>query len=369
MLCCLCFILEGMPLQYLTRIAQTPAPTFEEETRAALVAELWRGFGYQPTYDAAGNILLRLDPPHPHHAIRPSLALLIHLDTVFSAETNLSVRQEGNRLYGAGLGDNSASLAVVTAWLREFNTKLLNRPLWIVATTGEEGLGNLRGATHFLSEHQAELGAVIAIDGYLGSITTKAIGVTRLEVTFKGLGGHAWTSRNESAIYAASRAISALYGLHLPLNTTLNVGLVSGGSSINSVAEQARFALDLRSASRETLATLEEQVQRVVNGTSSAKMHSEIRLIGQRPGGDLHNKKLRETVHYAAKLRGLKLTEIAGSTDANATVPYGIPALTLGVYRGGHAHQLDEWIEPKSLNEGLNLLQCVIESYQHRPIR
>lgn len=238
-----------------------------------------------------------------------------------------------------------------------------------MATTGEEGLGDLRGAKHFLAEHHSELGAVIAVDGYLGSLVTRAIGVTRLEVTYKGLGGHAWTSRNESAIYATSRAISALYDLHLPLNTTLNVGLVNGGSSINSVAAEARFALDLRSASAETSATLEEQVRRVVNSASSEEMHAEIRLVGQRPGGDLHNKKLRETVLYAAQLRGLTLTEVAGSTDANATVPYDLPALTLGVYRGGNAHTLDEWIEPKSLTEGLKLLQHAVESYQHRPVK
>lgn len=104
-----------MPLQYLTHIAQTPAPTFEEETRAALLSELWTEFGYQPTRDEAGNVLLRLVPDDSYNRERPALALLVHLDTVFSAETNLSVREEGKRLYGAGLGDNSASLAVVTA--------------------------------------------------------------------------------------------------------------------------------------------------------------------------------------------------------------------------------------------------------------
>ena len=153
-----------MPLEYLTRIAQTPAPTFDEARRADLITSLWEGLGYPCQRDEVGNVMTRIEPGGA--AGQPALAVMAHLDTVFSLETDVTVRQERDRYTGPGVGDNSASLAAVTAFLRDLrgHTAQLTRPLWVVANVGEEGLGDLRGAKHFIAENRAGLGALLAVD-------------------------------------------------------------------------------------------------------------------------------------------------------------------------------------------------------------
>ncbi|AWN24338.1 acetylornithine deacetylase [Deinococcus irradiatisoli] len=352
-----------MPLAYLTRIAQTPAPTFHEEERAQLLAHLWRDLGHAPERDAVGNVLLRLGP-------RQGKALLLaaHLDTVFGPETDVTVREEGGRLVGPGVGDNSSSLAVLTAFLRDLDPAQLRRPLWIAANVGEEGLGDLRGAKALLSEHAPELSAFVAVDGYLGVAVTKAVGVRRYRVMFSGQGGHSWGDQAPSALHALGLAITALYSLPLPSSprTTLNVGVASGGNSVNSIASSAELLLDLRSLDAQLLDDLDSKARHALQG-AARQVGVQLRLdqVGDRPGGNLRSDNLLRLARLASQPAGLELKTAASSTDANAAAPHGVPSLALGVYRGGNAHREDEWVQPGSLATGLGVLQRFVRAYQH----
>ncbi|MGM9322603.1 M20/M25/M40 family metallo-hydrolase, partial [Deinococcus aquaticus] len=259
-----------MPLSYLTRIAQTPAPTFHEGARADLISELWTGLGYVTERDEVGNVLTRITPPGTEG--RPALLLAAHLDTVFDAGTDVTVREDAGRLTGPGVGDNSASLAVVTALLRDLRGggTTLRRPLWVAANVGEEGLGDLRGAKHLIARHRAQLGAFIAVDGYLGIAVTRGVGVRRYRAEFVGPGGHSWGDQAPSTLHALGRAISALYALHLPVTprTTLNVGVASGGTSVNSIAGNAGLLLDLRSLDAGVLAELDARAVAVLHAAA-----------------------------------------------------------------------------------------------------
>ncbi|WP_293909283.1 M20/M25/M40 family metallo-hydrolase [Deinococcus sp.] len=350
-----------MPLAFLTRIAQTPAPTFQEEERAQLVERLWHGLGHQPERDAAGNVLLRLGPPQGK-----ALLLTAHLDTVFSEGTDVRVREESGRLVGPGIGDNSSSLAVLSAFLRDLDTQTLRRPLWLAANVGEEGLGDLRGAKALLSAHAKGLSAFVAVDGYLGVAVTKAVGVRRYRVVFTTQGGHSWGDQAPSALHALGLAITALYALPLPHSprTTLNVGVASGGTSVNSIAGHAELLLDLRSLDPGLLTDLDAKAQYAVQGAArQAGVHVRLEKVGDRPGGDLRSDNLLRLARQAAGPVGIDIKTAASSTDANAAAPHGVPSLALGVYRGGNAHREDEWVQPSSLNVGLGVLQRFVRGY------
>lgn len=357
---------DRVPLAYLTLIAQTPAPTFEEHARAELIAGLWRSFGHAPEQDEVGNVILRLGP-----AEGPALLLASHLDTVFSGTTDLTVREGRGRLSGPGIGDNSASLAVLTALARDLDEERLTRPLWLVANVGEEGLGDLRGAKHLLSRHAREIGAFVAVDGYLGLAVTKAVGVRRFRAHFSGPGGHSWGDKAPSALHALGLSITALYNLPLQGSprTTLNVGEARGGNSVNSIAASAELLLDLRSLDPLALESLEERARAALEGAArTAGIGLSLEKVGDRPGGDLAGDALLRLARRAGESVGVELRTAASSTDANAAVPHHIPALALGVYRGGNAHREDEWVAPESLETGLRMLRRFVELYQEKPL-
>ncbi|WP_288433629.1 M20/M25/M40 family metallo-hydrolase [uncultured Deinococcus sp.] len=360
-----------MPLSYLTRIAQTPAPTFEEEGRARLIAETWSGLGYAVSRDEVGNVLTRITPPGTEG--RPALLLAAHLDTVFPMSTDVTVRAERTRLVGPGVGDNSASLSVVTALLRDLRGRegMLRRPLWVAANVGEEGLGDLRGAKHLLAAHARDLGAFIAVDGYLGVAVTRAVGVRRYRARYVGPGGHSWGDQAPSALHALGLAIARLYALHLPHSprTTLNVGTASGGTSVNTIAGSAELLLDLRSLDQGALAELDSRAQNALNSAArDAGVTLKLDRVGDRPGGDLHAGPLLDLAQIAAREGRIDLRLASSSTDANAAVIHGLPAIALGVYRGGNAHREDEWVQPGSLDAGLSFLRRVVELYQRQPL-
>ncbi|WP_043816862.1 M20/M25/M40 family metallo-hydrolase [Deinococcus maricopensis] len=355
-----------MPLSSLQVIAQTPAPTFQEGERAALMTRLWTDLGYAPTTDEAGNVIVRVGPTDGQ-----ALVLASHLDTVFPAGTDVTVREHGGRLVGPGIGDNSASLAVLTAFLRELDAARLTRPLWVVANTGEEGLGDLKGAKHLLAQHAPRMGAFVAVDGYLGLAVTRAVGVRRYRVTFTGPGGHSWGDQQPSALHALGLAITALYALHTPTSprTTLNVGVASGGNSVNSIAATAECLLDLRSLDPEALERLCERAQHAIKGAArQGGVSVRIDQVGDRPGGDLHADDLLRLARAAATVGGLELRTASSSTDANAAAPHHVAAIALGVYTGGNAHREDEWVSPGSLERGLKFLQRFVRLYQDHPI-
>lgn len=353
-------------LSLLTRIAQTPAPTFQEGERAQLLSRLWTEAGHRVSIDEAGNVVARLGPETGR-----ALTLAAHLDTVFSAQTDVSVKRDGHRLVGPGVGDNSASLTVVTAFLRGLDVQTLRRPLWVVANVGEEGLGDLKGAKHLLQEHAHQMAAFVAVDGYLGVAVTRAVGVRRYRVAFSGPGGHSWGDQAPSALHALGLAITALYSLPLPTSprTTLNVGLASGGTSVNSIAGSSDLLLDLRSLDASHLSSLDTRARHAIEGAArQAGVSVSITLAGDRPGGDLNSDGLLDLARRAALPSGLDLRSAASSTDANAAVPHNLPALALGVYRGGHAHREDEWVQLDSMEVGLGMLRRFVDLYQRSPL-
>lgn len=344
----------------LLELAQTPAPTGAEGRRAELVMRLWTEAGLEPWLDAVGNVLARV--PSSSGAGRSLVVVAAHLDSVFGPAVDVTVKQGEGRWSGPGIGDNAASVAVLTRYLQ-----IRERPGWasrpellVAATVGEEGLGDLRGARHLVATEGASASAFVAFDGLLGNVTDVAVGSRRYEAHFTTAGGHSWGDYGEaSAVHAAGQAIAALTRVPVPRvpRSSLNVGQVWGGTSINAIAESAGFNLDLRSVAPEALAVLDEAATSAVRSAAKAAGASvELRQVGDRPAGSSANERLVSAALDAYEDVGVMGQVSAGSTDANPAMAAGIPAIAFGGYRGGGAHRLEEWLEPDSLPVGLQAL-------------
>ena len=229
-------------LELVVRIQQVPAPTFDEAARAALVRDLFSREALTDVQtDQAGNVLARL----AGMGTGPALVVSAHLDTVFPVGTDLAVRHETDRIYGPGIGDNSMGVAGLFAllWSLREQRAALPGDLWLVANTCEEGLGDLRGMKAVVDRFGASPRLYLALEGMaLGHIYHKAIGVRRYQISAHTDGGHSWIDYGKpSAIHELSELVTQIAALNPPTDprTTLNVGRIGGGTSINTIAAEA----------------------------------------------------------------------------------------------------------------------------------
>lgn len=348
--------------ELLKRVCETPAPTFTEEARAELVASLLREAGLEPERDEVGNVLAEVPD-----GSGPRTALVAHLDTVFDAGVDVTVRQTNDgRWCAPGIGDNSASVAVLLHLAAEVGRgRLPDRPRLLLAfTVGEEGLGDLRGARRLVADRADRLDAFLAIDGHLGSIVDAGVGSTRLRVEYEAEGGHAWGDYpSPSAVHALGDAIHALTRVPVPTvpRSSLNVGQAGGGSAINAIAAASWATLDLRSLDADVLAEMAAEAERRLR--SVARRHrvtARVERVGDRPAGRSDDGRLARTASEVLRRHGLEPRLGASSTDANAAMAAGVPALCLGVYHGGGAHRTGEWLDPGSLTVGASVVRALL---------
>jgi tripeptide aminopeptidase len=341
------------------RIAEIPAPTFHEADRAAFVAEQFTALGFTPAGDEAGNVIACRAGTQPGNA----LLFAAHTDTVFPLGTDVTVHERDGKLYGPGIGDNSLAVAAMLILARLLDeAKVRTRSdLLLCANTGEEGLGDLRGIKQAVGDRRAELGAVIALEGLnLGRVTHQAVGSRRLRITVEGPGGHSWGAfGNPSAIHVLAEIITAITRLAVPHEpkTTFNVGLIEGGVSVNTIAPTASLVLDMRSTDPAALAYLVEQVEAIAHQAERDQVRVQSTVIGDRPAGRLAPAApLMQTTLAALRELGIEPTLDASSTDANVPLALGIPAICIGLTRGGHAHREDEYIELAPIGRGMQQL-------------
>lgn len=347
-------------------LSEVPAPPLHEQDRAAVVHGWWTADGLaEAQLDAAGNVRARLRPGLPG---RPAVLVCAHLDTVFSPEVRHGVTRADGRLSGPGVGDDTvavSSLAALDALLPQAG----RHPVWIVATRGEEGLGNLAGVRALLADPPAPVRALIALEGnYLGRVNLTGVGSVRWQVTVTGPGGHAWEEAGQpSAVHVAAGLITRLDALATPPQTTggppkvtVNVGQVAGGESVNSRAQHAEFLADLRSGDAAALHALRDAATAILHSAPEDTQVT-LRTIGQRPAGALDPAHpLATAAADALREHGISPRLTAASTDANAAYPLGIPALTLGITTGGGTHTEQEWIDIEPVPAGLAALATTI---------
>ena len=342
-------------------IQQIAAPTFAEYQRGAWVEAHMRRIGLADVAsDAIGNVYGRV----PGRIAGGALLVAAHLDTVFPASTNLAIRREGQRIYGPGLGDNSlgvAGLLHLGQALREQHITP-EHDIWLVANVGEEGLGDLRGMRAAVERLRSQISTVIALEGTgHDRIVHEAIGVRRYQITATAAGGHSWQNFGApSAIHTLVRLAARFTELVLPQpRSSFNIGIIEGGTSINTIAEHASLLLDLRSVETDGLAELIRQVEQHVAATRAAQPEVAIEMVtvGDRPPGRIpRDHPLVKMATAAYQAAGTSVSYGIGSTDANVPLSMGIPAVCVGVGDGANAHRLDEYIETQRIAAGMRAL-------------
>ncbi|HSL29763.1 MAG TPA: M20/M25/M40 family metallo-hydrolase [Anaerolineales bacterium] len=347
-------------VQLAVRIQQIPAPTFQEGNRAEFVRSLFLEEKLQEVcVDEAGNVLGRLRGT----GTEQPLIITAHMDTVFPAETDLTLRHGSGMIHGPGIGDNSLGVASLFGLIWSLRERGIPLPgdVWFVANVCEEGLGDLHGMRAIVERFGAAVHAYLVLEGLaLGHVYHRAVGVRRYRVMARTGGGHSWSDYGQpSAVHELAKLVVALTSLTLPKypRTTMNVGKISGGTSVNVIAAEAFFDLDLRSEGRESLTELIAAAERLIHHANRPGVSVEAQVIGQRPAGEMPaNHPLVLLARDCLREQGLDASLISGSTDANAPLSKGYPALVLGVTTGGGAHTLHEYINTTPVAQGMEQL-------------
>jgi acetylornithine deacetylase/succinyl-diaminopimelate desuccinylase-like protein len=351
-------------------ICRIPAPTFQEQERAAYLAEQFDQMGFDAQIDRAGNVVA----PVVYERGAPFVALTAHLDTVLAPRSPDEIELRPNGVIaGPGAADNGAGLAALlavgralqsTSPLRECTQNLL-----LAANTGEEGEGNLLGMRYLCrqSSYARRISAFLVLDGAATDhITTQGLGSRRLEVVIQGPGGHSWTdSGTANPVHALARAITLFNDRPLPENqrSAINVGVIQGGTTVNAIPAEARAKVDIRSESEESIeeigAALEETVGLAVEEenrrASAGAVTWKVREIGSRPAGELPpGSRLLACLRAVDAHLGIRSQLDRASTDANVPLSMGREAAAIGAGgQGGGAHTSAEWFNPEGRDLGL----------------
>ena len=348
----------------LIALTEIPAPPFKEQARAKAYMEMLRQVGLADVEtDPEGNVTgIRRGAGA---AGGPLLLVNAHLDTVFPEGTDVKVKRQGTRLMAPGVGDDTRGLALLLALVRTLDAAKFTTPgdILFAGNVGEEGEGDLRGIKYLLktSRYKDRIKQVLAIDGNESNVITRGgLGSRRYRVTFKGPGGHSYGAFGlVNPAFAMGAAIAKFSRLEVPTKpkTTFNVGVVRGGTSVNSIPAEVSMDVDMRSEACAELNRLDQEFLAVVGqavdeenrtrSTKEGRVEADPKVIGERPCGETPlDAPIVQAAAAALKAFGLTPAFSISSTDANIPMSLGIPAVTIGRGGpGGRAHAPDEWVD------------------------
>ncbi|NLB42406.1 MAG: M20/M25/M40 family metallo-hydrolase, partial [Clostridiales bacterium] len=292
-----------------------------------------------------------------------------HIDTVFQDIWEINPVIKEGKIYAPSILDNSINVAGQMYCIKILNDLNLEikKPTLFVFDVGEEGLGNLKGIRHAVDQWKDKIEAVIALDLGYESVVDTAVGSRRYAVTVQTEGGHSWGDfGNHSAILYASKIIDDIYNVKVPENhkTTYNVGIIKGGTTINTIAQDVEIAVDLRSIDETSLEQLYKKFMNIIDKHKSDQVRISIRTLGERPCGKTsHNSDLIKKIIETRKEFGLALNFNASSTDANYPISLGIPSVSFGVGIGKGVHTLDEYLIAESVKTGMKHLMSFVNKY------
>ncbi len=358
---------EAQFAQWQVELARIPAPPFGESARGQWLADKFCELGLQSVHsDEVGNVF----GTHPGHG-HGHVSLSAHLDTVFPAGTPLNIRQQGSRLYGPSVSDNCAGVIAMLAMVAAMRAVRIRHalPVLFIGNVGEEGEGDLRGMRHIFSQPRWKdaIHYSLVLDGAgADTIVAEALGSRRFEVIVRGPGGHSWSDfGSPNPIVVLARAIHAFAQTPVPVSpkTTFNVGVIRGGTSVNSIPESASMRVDIRSTSMAEIERLERALRQALDqavevetratdtGTAARRrpfgLSSEVVVIGNRPAGELYpHARILQVIRAVDSQLGNAAQVQRASTDANIPLSLGLEAIAIGAGgAGGGAHTLQEWFD------------------------
>lgn len=358
--------------QLLLELAQIPAPSNHEEKRAAFCQEWLTRQGAKGVYiDEALNVIY----PIGATANGPLTVFMAHSDVVFPDTTPLPLKVEDGLIKCPGVGDDTANVAaLMTAakFIAQQGLEPAEGGMLLVINSGEEGLGNLKGSRKIMETFGSRVTEFFTLDGVDCAITTGAVGSKRYRVEVLTEGGHSYSKfGNRNAIAYLASLIDSLYMIKMPEEgkTTQNVGLIQGGTSVNTIAQQAEMLYEFRSDRRENLQLMEEHLQAAVAFYRAKGAQINVNLIGDRPcSGDVdpvrHQAMMDRTAEAVRRHFGAEPRFRTASTDCNIPLSLGIPSIGVGCYSGDGAHTREEFVRIDSLLPGLRLcFELILHSF------
>lgn len=358
----------------LKELAVIPAPSGKESRRAQYCRKWLEAHGAKGVYvDDAGNLIYPYEANH-----RNRLAVYIaHLDVVFPDEDRLVIRQKERMLIGPGVGDDTANLVnllMAAAFFAEEKPQLQTGILF-VADTGEEGLGNLRGCRQLVKDYGERIAQLVAFDLYMGNCFHQCVGSLRYEVTVRTEGGHSFSAfGNANAVHQISRLVCALYEKQVPkrARTTYNVGFIHGGTSVNTIAQEAGILYEIRSVDEGCMEEMRQFFMETIRHFLAEGMKLEVKQVGERPCASEMSQEAKQQFEKMIAISSDVIEKVtkepafldAISSDANIPLSKGIPALTIGTIVGGKAHTREEWVDLDSQRKGMHLVLRLIFALQ-----
>ncbi|MBR2281313.1 MAG: M20/M25/M40 family metallo-hydrolase [Spirochaetales bacterium] len=350
-----------------------PAPSHHEEKRARWCEEWFKAAGGQKVYvDEALNAVCEHNVTDDNDVV----VFMAHIDTVFPDTEPMPFVEKDGLFFSPGVTDdtgNLASLLIAERYILE-NRIQTTCGMVFVANSCEEGLGNLKGSRAIVARYGRRIREFVTVDGTrLERIVNGAVGSHRYRITVKTEGGHSFGAfGNRNAIACMASMISTLYSVKVPVDgeskTTYNVGVISGGTSVNTIAQDAEMLYEYRSTSRKCLLEMENMLEKVVEAYRATGIGVEVERIGDRPcTGEVdkaaHDALIEKARASIRRVLGKEAYLASSSTDANTPLSMGIPAICMGGAVGGKCHTREEWLDPESLLDGSRLLLDFMTNY------
>lgn len=352
---------EALLIKTLKELCLIPAPSGKEEARAAYCKQWLEAVGAEGVYiDEALNVIFPLNC----EGSKDITVFVAHTDTVFPDLEPMLLVDDGENILCPGVGDDTASLAVLLL-LAKYCVEHDIQPkggFLFVANSGEEGLGNLKGTRQLFNDYEGRIAQFISFDSNLNYINNKCVGSHRYEVEVQTEGGHSFQRFGlPNAIACLSQIVADIYQIAIPqkegCRTTYNVGTISGGTSVNTIAQSAKMLCEYRSEDKDCLAYMEKQFADIFAQANTEEVKVLVTKVGDRPCGNVDPEKITALLDrlcpVISDVIGMPVNMKSASTDCNIPLSLGIPAICMGVYFGGGSHTRQEWVRKDSLALGL----------------
>ena len=360
--------MQPQVIELIKALCAIPAPSHHEERRAAFICDWFMKRGMHAEIDEAKNVRVGMGLD----AHEDMVVIMAHTDTVFPDMEPMPLREEDGRLYCPGVGDDTTNLAammMLAAYLHE-KQYVPSCGVLFVANACEEGLGNLKGCKAIMHAFGPRVKAFLSLDGDVSRVCNHAVGSSRYRITAKTEGGHSFADfGRRNAIEVISSLVCMFYGQSVPRRagtaTTYNVGMISGGTSVNTIAQQAQVLYEYRSSDAQALSVMQRQMEGILLAASSSDADIEVELLGTRPCAQNVDPAALKSLSFACadaiKMYTGKMPVFSsGSTDCNIPLSMGVPSACFGVYIGEGEHTREEWVETGSICTGMKAAASVL---------
>ena len=353
----------GLMLDTLCELCAIPAPSHFEYERAAYCKKWLENIGAKGVYiDDALNVIYPLGCDNSNEIT----VFVAHTDTVFPDREPMPYHDDGEKIHCPGVSDDTASLVVLLAMAKYFTENNLcpEKGFMFVCNSCEEGLGDLKGTKQLFKDYEGRIARFISFDSIIYTVADRCVGSHRYEVEVLTEGGHSWGAfGKKNAIAALAEIVNEIYKIDLPqksgAKTTFNVGEISGGTSVNTIAQNAKMLCEYRSDDVDCLAYMQKRFEEIFAAAQTEDVRVNVKLIGDRPCGDIAEEKIdalkQSIVPIIEDVIGKKVVFKSSSTDCNIPLSLGIPAICIGTNNHAGVHTREEWVEKASLIPGLEI--------------